>query len=246
MRNDFVQFLRAAGWLFAAGATSQGATAQDVEFELGAGLSTQLIDRGESLATFNNELALGVSRATDFGAIYGALYRISPLGDEGEAFEEEVDYTLGLVFEGDGIAFDTSVNLLTFPGSAENSAIELAGELSWDEPLQPVLFSFYDLENDLFGAEASIIPLSVTSGEWTADLLVRGGFVASEELDYSYGGVEGLLARGFGDNAALELFARAEFADEDNFADDIQSGTVITNRGEGYAAGVRLTWVASP
>lgn len=68
------------------GSTGQ-AMADPIELEAGAGLSSMLIDRGETLAAFNNELEIIATQPTDWGGIYASVYRITPLGDDTSAFD---------------------------------------------------------------------------------------------------------------------------------------------------------------
>ncbi len=55
------------------------AQAEGTSVEVGTGFSTLLIDRGESLATTNNEFSLTVTQDTTIGGVYGGLYRIHRL-----------------------------------------------------------------------------------------------------------------------------------------------------------------------
>lgn len=221
-------------------AAAPGALAEPWAWEGSTSLSTSVIDRGETLATLNNETSFTVSRAAPVGEIYGGLYRISPIGDDASAFDEEVDYTIGFAFEQNGIAFDASANYLTFPGSAADESLELAGEVSFDHTLAPAVAAFYDVTLDVYGVEASIAP-SYEAGAWTVTGILRAGSVLSGDGDYSYGGIEGTIARALGDAFTLEGFARFEAADEANFASDIQNDGTFDPRTNGTTLGIRLT-----
>lgn len=218
----------------------QFAFADPVEFEASAGVSSMLIDRGETLAKFNNEISLTIAQPASLGTLYGSVYRITPLGDDKTAFDEEVDYTIGMSFEGDALSLDVSVNRLTFPGSTEDAATELVAEIGAAHMLNAALTTFYDVDADAFGSEASIAP-SKDYGNWSLGLLLRGGFVSTGDGDYSYAGVETNASRALSDLMALEAFARFEFADEDNFVSRVDSGNVLETTAEGLAIGVRLT-----
>ncbi|MCR9194496.1 MAG: hypothetical protein NXH88_07175 [Hyphomonas sp.] len=113
-----------------------------LELEVSAGVSTLLIDRGESLATTNNELGLTISRKTSVGDVYASLYRITPLGGDARAFDEEVDYTIGFRGAFADVEYDLSANYLTFPGSAEETSLEIATEFAWNHKLNPGFATF--------------------------------------------------------------------------------------------------------
>lgn len=198
------------------GSTGQ-AMADPIELEAGAGLSSMLIDRGETLAAFNNELEIIATQPTDWGGIYASVYRITPLGDDTSAFDEEVDYAIGFHTEIDGVGLDASAAYLTYPGSSEETTVELAAELIMPHAFEPGLAVFYDVDQEVYGAEAFAGP-STEIGVWTVGLLGRVGFVSSPDGDYSYAGLEGTAGRDLSEVLGLEAFVRLEAADEDTFA----------------------------
>lgn len=217
----------------------QPAFADPIEIEASAGVSSMLIDRGETLATLNNELSLTVSKEVSSGSIYGALYRITPLGDDRSAFNEEVDYTLGFS-GGDMISYDISANYLTFPGSTDTASLELAAEFGIANDWSPTLATFYDVDLDIYGAEVSVGPTQ-NIGPWAIGLLVRSGFVSSDDVDYSYAGLEVTTARDLSEALGFEVFARAEMADEDTFSSQIRDRDITEFSQNGLGAGIRLT-----
>lgn len=208
-------------------------------YEATTSISSGLIDRGEALATLNNEASFTVARALQFGEVYGSLYRISPIGGEASAFDEEVDYTVGFAFEKSGVAFDASANYLTFPGSNEDASLELATEIGFDYEFSPSLAAFYDVDAEIFGLEAAIGP-SYESGDWVLTGVLRAGFVSSDDADYSYGGVEGIAAKALSDHFSLEGFARIEAADAENFVSDVRNGAVIETKNSDAILGLRI------
>ena len=213
--------------------------ADPLGFEFSTSVSSGLIDRGETLATLNNETSFTLAQPLQFGEVYGSLYRISPIGGEANAFDEEVDYSIGFTFENGGISYDTSANYLTFPGSDEEASLELAVEIGFEQKLSPSLAAFYDVDAEVYGVEAAIGP-AIEVGDWTLTGIVRGGFVSSDDEDYSYGGVEGLAARALSDHLTLEGFARVEAADADSFVSDVRNGAVTDTKKSGALVGVRF------
>ncbi|MFN3211700.1 MAG: hypothetical protein ACE37M_01225 [Henriciella sp.] len=148
-------------------------------------------------------------------------------------------FSIGFAFENSGIAFDTSANYLTYPGSTEDASLELAVEMGVEHALSPTLAAFYDVDAEIHGLEAAIGP-SIESGTWTLTGIVRGGIVSSDDGSYSYGGVEGVAARPISDQLTLEGFARFEAADATNFVSDIRSDDVIETRKNGALLGLRF------
>jgi len=213
----------------------------DIVVTLDAGLSTQLIDRGETLAMNNAETAITVETTLGNGALYGSIYRISPLGTDDEAFDEEVDYTIGYAFEGQGWAADVSANYLTYAGNNEDASLELAGFIELDTLFAPSLTAFYDADFEDFGAEAALTH-AWEVGDFSPYAMVRAGFVTPKEGgDYTYGGVELGAEYPLSETLALSGFARFEAADEDTFAGRVSGGEVLTYRSEGSAIGVALS-----
>lgn len=235
-RQTFGAFLLPLAVILAAGP----AAADPLELEASAGLSSMLIDRGETLATLNNEIELIAAKPTDWGGVYGALYRISPIGADTRAFDEEVDYTIGLYTELEHVALDVSANYLTFPGSSEEASLELGAELGFSHAWEPGLAAFYDVDLDVYGVEAFAGP-STDLGAWTLGVLGRAGFVSSDAGDYSYAGLESVAGRDLNRAVSLEAFIRLEAADEDTFADRVENGAVTAMTSQGAGIGVRLT-----
>lgn len=214
-------------------------TAEPLSVEASTSIASGLIDRGETLARLNNETDLTFIRAFDSADVYASIYRISPIGGDAGAFDEEVDYTIGVAFERSGLAFDASANYLTYPGSSEEPSLERAGEVAVEHTLSPSLAAFYDVDFDVYGLEAAIAPVH-EHGQWDLTGIARAGWVSSDEGDYSYAGLEGVAARELSDALTLEAFARVEAADADNFVANVQNDQVTQTRAEGAVIGLRL------
>lgn len=207
--------------------------------EVSTGVSSNLIDRGETLATLNNETSVTVVRALNVGEVYGGIYRISPLGRDASAFDEEVDYTLGFAFEEGELAVDVSANYLTYPGSPEEPSIELALGLGYEHFLSPEVASFYDLDLEIYGLEAAVAP-TYEWDDWLFTGIARAGAVSADGEDYTYAGIETIAARELWSNIGLEGFARFEVADADNFVSNVEGDQILETRSDGLAIGLRL------
>lgn len=218
------------------------AMAEEISWFAGATASTMVIDRGEQLAGNTLEAEFGLETSIGGGTAYAALYRITPIGGDQAAFDDEFDYTLGYAFEGSGWAGDVSANWLTFPGEETESSLELAGEIALDAPFAPTLAGFYDVDLEDWGLEASAGP-EWPLGDWTAYAVARVGFVEPGDgsATRSYGGLEAGAARALTEQVEIGGFVRFETADEDAFADEISGGEVTQTRSEGLSIGISLS-----
>ena len=206
-------------------------------------ISSMLIDRGEQLGRATFEAAAGVEIPLGEATAYGALYRITPFGGDEGAFDEEVDYTLGLAWGGAGYSADLSANWLTFPGTEGGESLELAGEIVIERAFSPTLAGFYDADFEDWGLEATAGP-EWTAGDWTVYTIARLGFVEPGDGSptRTYGGFEAGAARPVGEFAELGGYLRAEAADEDAFVDQIANDEVTGLTDTGIAAGITLSF----
>lgn len=202
-----------------------------------AGVSSILIDRGEQLAGLNLETSIGV----EYGSLFAGIYRISPFGDDREAFAEEVDYTVGAVFATELLEVVVAANWLTFPGAAGESTLELDAEVVANAPWAPGIYVWTAPEFEDRGLELFAGP-EMDVGDLTLFGLGRLGSVdLSEGEDYHYWGVEAGAVKSLGTQAEAALFVRYEAASEPLFAREISGREVISNRDDGLALGLRLS-----
>ena len=202
-------------------------------------LSSTVIDRGGHIAGPAFEAALILESDIGNGTLYGGVYRLTPLGADQGAFPDETDYTIGYAFAGEGFTADVSASWLTYPGEGEEASLELAGEVVFAVPLNPVIAGFYDAEFEDYGMEMAIRP-EWTAGEWTHYAVGRAGFVAPGvgSANRSYAGAEIGTVRALSDAAEIGAYARYEIADEDSFADTISNGAIATFTSSGLAVGI--------
>lgn len=231
----------AAGTGFAGVANAQD-FAEDINVSVEAGLMPMLIDRGEQLSGTTVDSAVGVGVAALGGEVYGAVYRITPVGDNETAFADEFDYTIGYAFETDAFSVDVSYNELTFPGQSEENSTEVFGEVGFNAPLSPAVMAYYDLDTENTGIEINAGPEWVV-GQATAYALVRAGTFTpgDDSADRSYGGIEAGLVRAVNERTELGSFLRFDQADEDSFAEDYVDGQIASFTNTGFAFGVTLS-----
>lgn len=205
-------------------------------------VSSALIDRGEHLALEVLEATFGVEADIRGVAVYGAVYRILPFGDVQAEFDDEMDYALGLAWEGAGYTAELSANWLTYPGEEAEASLELAGSVMLDAAFSPTLAGFYDADLKDWGLEISGGP-EWEVGDWSLYTLGRAGFVrmGDDSPSRSYGGIEIGAARALSEAATLGFYARGEVADEDSFVRKTSGGMVTEMGNRGYAAGIVLS-----
>lgn len=207
-----------------------------------AAVSSSVIDRGEQIGPLTLEASAGLEADVSGATVYGAIYRLTPIGGDADAFDDETDYTIGVAWQGRGYTADVSANWLTYPGEAAGSSLELVGSVSLDAAYTPTITGFRDTRFDDWGLEISAGP-TWEAGMWEIYALGRAGFVKPGDGSATrcYGGVEAGAARPITDAVAIGFFARAEIADEESFARRIDGGSVTESRNSGLAAGVSLS-----
>lgn len=200
-----------------------------------------LHDRGEQIGREVLEFGAGVEIDVDEASVYGAFYRLMPVGEDQAAFDDEAGFTLGVAWHRHAYSADISASQLTYPGEAADASLELAGALSFHVPFAPTLIGFYDLEFEDWGLELEAGP-DWEAGDWTVYALGRAGFVEPGDgsARRSYAGIELGALRPVSERVEFGLFARADAADEDSFAHHFDGGEVTAFRNSGLAAGIRL------
>lgn len=209
---------------------------------LNLGAVSALHDRGEQIGREVLEFEAGAEIEFQTATVYGAAYRLMPVGSGQAAFDDEADFTLGMAWEGRGYRADVSANWLTYPGEETGSSIELAGEVTLDMPLSPTLAGFFDTELEDRGLEFSAGP-ELGVGDWSLYAFGRAGFVhpGDGSAHRSYAGLEIGGARPVSKSVEFGWFARADAADEGTFVRGIQQGSITATRNSGIAAGVTLS-----
>lgn len=225
------------GPVLIAGALAAEAAAE-TRFDAEAAISSMVIDRGEQLGGPSVELGLGVETALGGGVLYGAIYRLTPVGADQAAFADEVDYTLGYAWDGTGYGADVSANWLTYPGEGDDASLELAGEIVLDAPLNPAILGFYDEKFEDYGVEILAGP-EWGAGHWSHYVIARAGIVEPGDGSASraYAGLQAGTARPIGRASEFGAFARFDISDQDSFAGHIHRGSIVETRNSGFAVG---------
>ncbi|MBK8200152.1 MAG: hypothetical protein IPK75_17525 [Acidobacteria bacterium] len=218
------------------------ASAREHRFFADIAVSSALNDRGEQIAAGVAEATFGLEAEIGEVMVYGAVYRLAPLGPHQSAFDDEVDYTMGAVWAGEGYELDIAANWLTFPGADTKSGLELAAAVTFDRALEPAISGFYDTEHECWGLELVAGPEWVND-DWTIYALARGGFVNNrgEDADRSYGGAEVGFAKAVSPNASVAVYGRVDVADEEAFVRHLAGGGIQASKSAGGAMGVVLS-----
>jgi hypothetical protein len=138
----------------------------DEAFEWSADVaaSSSLIDRGEQIGAETLEFGAGIATSISGFELYGSVYRLMPVGSDQDAFEDEVDYSVGVIFQNDSVLANLSANWLAYPGEGTEASLELVGLLDFDAPPAPRLIGFHDARFGDWGLEALVQPSWETGG----------------------------------------------------------------------------------
>ncbi len=215
---------------------------QSYEWTVDVAASSAVFDRGEQIGGETVEFSAGMEVALPSASVYTSFYRLLPVGNDQKAFDDEADYALGVIINGDAMIADLSANLLTYPGESAEHSLELLGIFNFDAPLAPGVIAFHDVEFEDWGLEAFVEP-SWNTGDWTHHVLLRAGFVSPGDISAtrSYVGMELGTSRLISDTIELGLFARADADNRSSFVRDIENGAATRMRSTGVAAGISLS-----
>lgn len=201
-----------------------------------------LHDRGEQIGREVLEFGAGVEIDVQDVTVYGAFYRLLPVGSEQAAFEDEADFSVGVAWHREAYSADASANWLTYPGEEADASLELVGAVTFHAPFSPTLIGFYDTDVKDWGLEFTAGP-EWEVGNWGIYALGRAGFVQAgdDSGDRSYAGFEIGAIRPVSEFVEFGFFARADMADDESFAHRISGGEITSFRNSGMAVGVSLS-----
>lgn len=122
--------------------------AQEPTIAFEASMASAVLDRGEQTGGESLELAVALEQPVKDGLLYGTVYRRVILDDESNSFEDETDFSVGIVWLGAGFAADVSANWIIYPGESSDDSLELGVAFDFDLPLSPFVASFYDVHSE--------------------------------------------------------------------------------------------------
>lgn len=204
-------------------------------------VSNMLIDRGEQLSAEALEFAVTLEQSVDAYTVYLSGYLINPIGDDADAFEQEIDYTVGAAWSGSGYTVDVSANWLTYPDTTSDNSVEIATEFALNAPLSPALLAFYDTKSEDWGIALEAGP-RYSFDTWELYTIGRVGVVEFNDATPSrfYAGAEAGVSMSVRDNTSVELYARYEQADSHTFVKQTSNGIPASYARSGVAFGLRL------
>lgn len=207
-------------------------------------MSSAVLDRGEQIGNGAVELAAVIELPTDNTLFYGAVYRRVLLDDDEHGFEDEADYTLGVVWEGEGYTMDVSANWLTYPGHSSEHSLELGASVVLDAFLSPGATGFFDVHTEDWGVEISAGP-EWSEGRWSYYAIGRGGVVVPGDgsAQRSYVGLEFVTGYAVTHRAEVAAFLRVETSNKHSFFDYIDNTGSVRSSQSGIATGVALSIV---
>ena len=98
--------------------------ADPIELEATTSVSSSNIDRGETLALMNNETEIQFVKSTQLIDMSVGISRITPIGHDRSAFDDELSISIGAGVETSTRRADLSISYLSFPGSDAPPSIE--------------------------------------------------------------------------------------------------------------------------
>lgn len=206
-----------------------------------AGFASALHDRGEQLSAETLELLAGLEQSTAFGAVYATIYRIQPLDGAASPFSEETDYSVGLFVDESGYSLDLSANWLTYPGSSDDSSLELVAALDLHVWAKPHIMMFHDVHTDDAGVEVSAGP-DWEFAEWKTHIRARLGSVrlGDGSPGRTYAGLEFSAERALSRSSDLSVFVSYDVSSRETLSAEIRAGEITRLRQQGVAAGVSV------
>mgnify|MGYP003667955435 FL=1 len=76
------------------------AAAEERRVFFDAAMSSALLDRGEQIGGQTAEFFAGAEASADEMFLYATVYRLLPVGSDRSAFDNETDYSVGVIWEG--------------------------------------------------------------------------------------------------------------------------------------------------
>ncbi len=203
------------------------AQADDASVTLSADYVTEYVFRGVTLGAEAFQPAIEAK----YGPWTAGVWASVAVGEEAEAFANEIDFYLGLGWElGDMIDGEIGATLYHYPqsggvfdfGAQEASTAEFFGSLTFDTFLSPRLTAFYDMHVETITLEADITHAFDVFGPITFETSLEGGLVEASGgagLDYFYTTLAGTLFFDVTDKAAIYAGAYYGNSSKDTFLD---------------------------
>lgn len=172
------------------------ASAGDITGSVSLDYVTDYVFRGYSLA--GDALQPGIELAV--GNFYGGIWGSTPLGTSSALGGDEIDFYVGYGFGlSDTVSADLGLTYYHYPQagdflSEDAGTYELYGGLSFDMPLAPSLYAYYDWTLEAFTVEGAVGHSFAMSENLSLDLGATAGVVsAPDDAGWEYGQVSASL-----------------------------------------------------
>jgi uncharacterized protein (TIGR02001 family) len=196
------------------------AQAGDVNWSLSADLVSDYVFRGVSLADTAAQTGVEVG----VGSFYAGAWFSTGVGDTSILAGDEVDLYAGYGLDlSDTISADIGVTYYHYPqggglfstNGGGSGTYEVYGGLSFDAPLAPSIYAYYDFTLEAFTGEGSI-GYSVPAGEKISlDLGLSAGLVDGDGFSYEYAQASAALSKSITDAASAYIGANYSLSSED-------------------------------
>ncbi|GGD13967.1 TorF family putative porin [Aquisalinus flavus] len=226
--------ISAAALCVAAPAALSTASAQEVGVSASIDYVSQYVFRGYGLA----EGAIQPGVELSYGGLYGGVWYSAPVEND-EFYLEETDFYVGYGFAlSETISADVGVTAYTYSDDVDTTT-EVYGGLSFDAPLAPSVYAYYDFDLEIFTLEGSggySWPLAEAT---SLDLGFAAGFAQGDDVDWQYASVGLAVSQAFSEFVSGYAGINAGVNSEDGFIDDIEMGEFEST---GIWAGVGLSF----
>lgn len=206
--------------IFAALSAPISAQAGDVSWSLSADLVSDYVFRGVSLA----DAAIQTGVEAGVGGFYAGAWFSTGVGDTSVAAGDEVDLYAGYGLDlTDTVSADFGVTYYHYPqggglfstNGGGSGTYEVYGGLSFDAPLSPSIYAYYDFTLEAFTGEGSVGYSVAASDSLSFDLGLAAGLVDGDGFSYEYGTVSAALSKSITDSANAYVGANYSLSSED-------------------------------
>lgn len=212
--------------LAASVATASIAGAQELSISSTFGWESDYIFRGVQLAEEYFAPAVDVSYGDMYAGIWAALPVDAMYGNEVDLY---AGYGIGI---NENVSADIGFTYYTYPDAQDDffdsdvNTFEIYGGLSFEAPLSPAIYAFYDFDLEALTLEGSAGHTVELSEEGSVDFSVYLGHVDPDGGDsYIYYGASAGYTYAFTDSASFSIGLNYYGADEDLMGENFKMDT---------------------
>jgi uncharacterized protein (TIGR02001 family) len=196
------------------------AGAQELSISTTVAWESDYVFRGVGLAEEYFAPAVDIS----YGDFYAGIWAALPVDSE---FGNEVDYYAGYGFGlSETVSADVGFTYYTYPDAGDDffdsavNTFEIYGGVSFEAPLSPAVYVFYDFDLEALTLELSGGHSVEVSEKGTVDFTGFVGYVDADGFDWYYYGLGAALTHSFTDNASVSVFVNWYGSEVDSIMGD--------------------------